>query len=265
MSLIYDTKQVKKFFDEILLSSWEPHEAAFISIAARKKYLPEGYMTGLGKRPEMLDRDIIRTRDFGRYLAGLYRFTASNGYTDQDGLPIHDWAKVFYANIHLSDSIAAYEKMKTKMAGIDREIISHATTGHNDISHALGDIRNLHGLWFTAMQNTYSRKLWIDYDIDLLDGIDKDITAHAAFGIIDELAGCAVTKHAIITHGGVHILLATAKNGTAFSKEFNPDTVLKALQDSFSGMAREVVINRNGMVPLPGTLQGGFPVHFHSR
>ena len=63
----------------------------------------------------MLDRDIIRTRDFDRYLAGLYRFTEKNGYTDEEGLPIPDEAKVFYANIYLSDSIAAYESMKSKV------------------------------------------------------------------------------------------------------------------------------------------------------
>ena len=115
MKLIHNENEVRKFFDIILPSYWETYETAFISIAARKKYLTEGTNTNLGKRPQMLDRDIIRTRDFDRYLAGLYRFTEKNGYTDEEGLPIPDEAKVFYANIYLSDSIAAYESMKSKV------------------------------------------------------------------------------------------------------------------------------------------------------
>ena len=262
MKLIHDENEVKKFFDLILPSYWETYETAFISIAARKKYLPEGTNTNLGKRPQMLDRDIIKTRDFNRYLAGLYRFTEEKGYTDAEGVSVPDEAKVFYANIYLSDSIAAYETMKSKMAEIDREIMSHAITGHNDITHALGNIRNLHGLWYTIIQNTYSRKLWIDYDIDIREEYNKEKLAKDVLDEIDAFAGNIVKKHAVITHGGTHILLAAANNGTAFSKEFNPETLLKYLQSSFDDKTKEIIINRNGMIPLPGTMQGGFPVHF---
>ena len=210
----------------------------------------------------MLDRDIIKDHDFLRYLAGLYRFTSMKGYLDCNMRPIPAGTKVFYANIHLSDSIAAYEEIKAKMAGIDREIISHATTGHNDISHALGSIKGIHSIWYTAMQNTYSRKLWIDYDIDLDDPENREIAAERALSEIDSFAGAAIAKHAILTRGGFHILIASAKNGTAFSKGFNPDLLLKHLEEKIGDGAKEIVINRNGMVPLPGTMQGGFPVRF---
>lgn len=148
------------------------------------------------------------------------------------------------------------------MAEIDREIMSHAITGHNDIAHALGNTRNLHGLWYTIIQDTYSRKLWIDYDVDITEEYDKEKLAKDVLDEIDAFAGKIVKKHAVITHGGTHILLAAANNGTAFSKEFNPETLLKYLQSSFDDKTKEIIINRNGMIPLPDTMQGGFPVHF---
>ena len=87
------------------------------------------------------------------------------------------------------------------MAEIDREIMSHAITGHNDITHALGNIRNLHGLWYTIIQNTYSRKLWIDYDVDITEEYDKEKLAKDVLDEIDAFAGKIVKKHAVITHG----------------------------------------------------------------
>ena len=162
MKLIYSEEEVRRFFSLILPEEWEEHECAFISLAARKKYLKEDEAADLGKRPEMLDKDIIRTRSAERYIAGLYRFSEANGYTDASGNPIPDSAKAFYGNIHLSDAAASYEILKNRIAKIDREVITHSLTGHCDISHALSSIKNIHGIWYSTIQNTYSRKLWID-------------------------------------------------------------------------------------------------------
>ena len=262
MDLIYSEEEIRMFFEKILPERWEDHETAFISIAARKKYLPDNVMTDLGRRPQMLDRNIIKEQDFLTYLAGLYRFTSRNGYLDNNMRPIPDEAKVFYANIHLSDPIAAYEEIKEKMAGIDREIISHAAMGHNDISHAIGSIKNMAGLWYTAIQNTCSRKLWIDYDIDLIDPGIREHAAKRMLAEIDSFAEVIIKKHTVLTRGGFHILMASAKNGTAFSKDFNPELLLKHLEDKFGNESKEIVVNHNGMIPLPGTMQGGFPVRF---
>lgn len=131
----------------------------------------------LGDRPDMLDRDIVKHHDFSEYLSKLYRFTQPEGYRDSNGRTIPQEAMAVYVNLHLSDSIGAWRKTKEQLARIDSEIASKAFTGSADLNHIYHNMRNLAGIWYTQMQNTYSRKLWIDYDIDLIDTGLKEKTA----------------------------------------------------------------------------------------
>ena len=81
MSLIYDENTVRSFFRTVFPDVWERTEGAFISLAARKKYIPEGVDIDLGHRPQMLDKDVVRSRNEDVYIAKLRRFTAPDAYT----------------------------------------------------------------------------------------------------------------------------------------------------------------------------------------
>lgn len=258
MNLIYDETQIRRFFETVLPPVWKDTEAAFISLAARKKYVPEGMAIDLGHRPEMLDREIVKKRSADEYLAKLRRFTAEGGYLAEDGSPIPIEAMAVYVNIHLSDTVAAWRKTKEEMAKVDAELMKHAVYGGNDVSHPLRLLRNMNGIWLTAMQNSYSRKRWIDYDIDPLESDSSDLTSRMAH-VFEEMGVLGQTIW-IRTRGGFHVLLST--EGAPFNAALNPETILKRLQKRLEGQVKEAVINKNGMVPLPGTMQGGREVSF---
>lgn len=236
MNLIHDEKQILRFFETVLPPTWQDTEAAFISLAARKKYVPEGMTVDLGHRPEMLDREVVKKRSADEYLAKLRRFTAEGGYLAEDGSPIPVKA----------------------MAKVDAELTKHAVYGGDDVSHPLRLLRNMNGIWLTTMQNSYSKKRWIDYDIDPIEGDSSELTSRMAH-VFEEMGVLGRTIW-LKTRGGFHVLLST--EGAPFNAAVNPETVLKRLQKGLEGQVKEAVINRNGMVPLPGTMQGGRKVSF---
>ena len=261
MDLIHDTEQIKMFFDTVLPSEWKETEAAFISLAARRKYILEGMRIDLGQRPQMLDRDTVKRRSFAEYIAKLRRFTAPCSYTDENGDAIPVEVMAVYVNIHLSDAVKAWNKTKQEIARIDEEAAAHLFSGGGDLGHISRQMRNLGGIWLTQMQNSYSRKSWMDFDVDLIDTFYRE----EAYGkSMEILAGMGLSgTMAIMTRGGFHLLLPTDRN--AFSRDVNPKTILEKLSAGLSDISKETVINKNGMVPLPGTMQGGYPVRFADK
>ena len=255
--LIYDEKEISRFFDLVLPPVWEETEAAFVSLAARRKYIPDGISLDLGQRPEMLDRDIVKKRNKDEYIAKIRRFTADGGYSGNDGKAIMHEAMAVYVNIHLSDTVSAWRKTKEAIADIDTELIKHAVSGNPSTAHALRMLKNVSSIWLTAMQNTYSRKRWIDYDIDITDSKDSETTRKITEDVFME-CNLITSTIWIKTRGGYHILLSTET--AKFSKAVNPGSILSTLQQKLEGYVQEAVINENGMIPLPGTMQGGKPV-----
>ena len=57
----------------------------------------------------------------------------------------------------------------------------------------------------------------------------------------------------VVTHGGVHLLASNA----GMSKEYNPQTITERLNNEFGSMCDEIKLNKNGLIPCPGTVQGG--------
>lgn len=258
MNLVHDEMEIRTFFNRILPSEWKKTDGAFISLAARRKYVPEGLEINLGHRPEMLDRDVIRTRDIEEYIAKIRRYDCPFGYVDVNGHPIPQECMAVYVNIHLSDSIAAWRRTKEKIAEVDAEIAAHAFNGGWNLEHISRQVRNLSGIWLTQMQNSYSKKRWIDYDIDLIHHSYRKAVEDTVSAIF--LTMKLPLPVMIATRGGIHVLLNTET--ALFSKDVNPETILVELRHQLDGKTTEVVRNENGMVPLPGTMQGGFPVHF---
>ena len=96
----------------------------------------------------------------------------------------------------------------------------------------------------------------MDFDVDLLDPMARSETHEKAMEILHEMGiSGTVTIH---TRGGFHLLVSTERN--IFNKDVNPVTIRSSLEDTLKEVSKEVVINKNGMVPLPGTRQGGHAV-----
>ena len=208
MDLIYDIAQIKTFFETVLPSEWKETESAFVSLAARKKYVSEGMTIDLGHRPEMLDRDTVKHRNFDEYLAKLRRFTAPCSYVDNEGNPIPNEVLAVYVNIHLSDSVKAWNKTKAEIAKIDEETATHLFQGGGDLSHLSRQIRNLGGIWLTQMQNSYFRKRWLDIDVDVMVSETKAETHAKALDVLSAMGVTGIVT--IYTCGGFHLLIPTA-------------------------------------------------------
>ena len=64
----------------------------------------------------------------------------------------------------------------------------------------------------------------------------------------------------VVTHGGVHLLASNA----GMSKAYNPQTITERLNNEFGSMCDEIKLNKNGLIPCPGTMQGGVLVRMLS-
>ena len=256
MDLISNMNQIRLFFETVLPSGWKETEAAFVSLAARKKYAGQGSGLDFGHSTQMLDREIVKRPRLDEYIAKVRRFTAENSYLDMTGHIIPVSAMVVYVNIHLSDAVKAWNKTKQEIARVDEEAMTHLFQGGGDLSHVSRQMKNLGGIWLTQMQNSYSRKRWMDFDVDLLDPMARSEAHEKA---MDVLHGMEITETVTIhTRGGFHLLVST--EGNIFNKDVNPITIRSSLEDVLKEASKEVVINKNGMVPLPGTRQGGHAV-----
>ena len=254
--LVYNRDQIKLFFNTIFPKNWEINELAFVSLAARKKYILERSNIDLGRRPEWLDRDVVKECDENYYLSRILRFE-NEGYTDSNGNSIPDEVKAVYVNIHLSDTKKSWIKFKEEMGKVEEELFSHIyfhTINKERCDHAFRRMGSVPSIWYSIIQNTYSRKEWLDIDIDFdKDAADKENLVDIIKNTLKNLD----IKDAILIHtrGGIHALISTVHNN--FNKDLNPPIIRDSLYNNLKDYTKEVVINNNGMVPLPGTLQGG--------
>lgn len=260
--IIYDENMIRQFFEAIFPHEWNSNEVAFVSLAARKKYLKDKNIN-LGHRPEMLDKEVVKTFDSDYYVSRIRRFE-TEGYLDESNIPIPDEAKAVYVNIHLSDVTRSWIKTKDEMNKVELESLSHLITHQPDISHVMRMMKNLPNIWFSQIQNTYSRKFWIDIDVDIEDPnqvwTDKKTLREVLAENILSQSLIKELKNTIIIHtrGGFHILINCREN--QFDKRINPETIRESIEYQVVDFAKEVVINKNGMVPCPGTYQGGYSV-----
>lgn len=256
MNLIFSEEETGRFFNTVLPSRWRETEAAFVSLAARKKYAGEDSGLDFGHSTQMLAREIVKRPRLDEYIAKVRRFTAEGSFLDMAGNIIPVSAMVVYVNIHLSDAVKAWNRTKQEIARADEEAMTHLFQGGGDLLHVSRQMKNLGGIWLTQMQNSYSRKRWMDFDVDLLD---SEMRSEAHEKAMDILHGMGIAGTVTIhTHGGFHLLVSTERN--TFDRDVNPVTMRASIETALKDVSKEVAINRNGMVPLPGTRQGGHPV-----
>lgn len=245
--MIHDENKLKYFFDTVFPAEWKMNEVAFISLVARNKY--SDVPIKLGNRSEMLDKNVVKTRNFTEYLGKIRRLT-SNGYFDAEDNEIPDCVKTIYVNINLSDASSVWIKTKDEMNKIEFEALSHLINHQPDISHVMKMMRNLPNIWYSRIQNTFSKKRWLDIDIDTSDEIDFKST------LLFNLKNNFVVK----TRGGYHVLLNCIDN--QFNGEVNPESIRKSVEGACGSGTKEVILNKGAMIPCPGTYQAGYPVDF---
>lgn len=221
-------------------------EVYFVSLAARNKYLTpeERHQYGLG-RTEMFSRQVAYDKPGLHYV--MQKLQASLSYRrTRAGHEIPRKALVVYMNVNPCSTIDAYHLFKTQMDGVLQESFhACARRGVEPLSFEAWTRIDRHLM--NAIQKSRGRRMIVDIDIDTRDAF--------VLGELQEfLREHGVDFATVSTHGGYHIL---ARKNTLGG--FN---LYEKLQELEQRTGSEVCINKNGMVPVPGTLQAQALVTF---
>ena len=247
-SLIKDQTEFNTFVS--IFPEMQKDEVAFISLAARNKYLNEEerefYQLG---RTEMFGRLVVRSKDdFNMKMNELSSKRIAR--KTRNGKDIPDECVVCYANINPSSMIKAYDMFMIEM---NKEVFSAFNSEQNQKQANYESIRRMDRVLMNCIQKSRSRKVYIDIDMDT-----KDPDLFEVFVNNLTIEYDPPTFHIIEPHGGYHFLI---KNDT-IPKELNLGKLVQDADKVAKKTGKEVVFNKNQMIPIPGTLQSGFPVKF---
>lgn len=249
--LIYSEEELKKYFD-LVMKPLISTEVFFVSLSARNKYLTEEERRELLLgRTEMFERKLVRYYDWNRFLRTIRKFETNEGsYTTKNNSNIPQKCIVCYININPSDTLKAYKEFNEEMNKYMYEISSNSIKGH-DIDNIINRIKKMDHLLETCYQKSVGTKYWVDVDFD----IPKE-----HFSLVQlfqkELNENNVKSIVIETKSGFHVLLDKSTINYNFTKtiiDIN-EVASRQLEDF------EIVLNKNSMIPLPGTIQAGHEV-----
>jgi hypothetical protein len=271
-NFIHDEQELKRFHTEIMPELKE-FEVFFLSLSCRKKYLTteerEKYHI---TRAEMFDRKLIRTNDYSRLARSVHKYeVAEGGYMTKNNLPVPQHCMTIYLNINPSNSLKALKEFNGKIVDWQYEI----TSGNKDAFSK--KFNKLDVELMNCYQRNRGTKHWIDIDFD----VPEDFNAP------EIMSNFLKSKENLVyywikTKSGYHLLI------NRNTLDFNPEDICKegiselwlywsnrAVENNAlypieergnnvyvggSAITNEIIINKNEMIPLPGTLQGGYPV-----
>lgn len=285
-SLIYDEEQVRKFYREVITKTPAgPFDVDFFCVAARKKYMTEAEReaTRLGDTC-MMEKTICREIDEDIFVHKLQKVDACLDHLySHNGANIPRSCMVLYMNVNHTSMINALKDFKTDVATVESEL--YDVFIKNGSRENIGNkLKRLDNIVLKAYQNpkNIAKRNWIDIDMDINpEKISSENIKFAISYLLDcynvkeeEFTGDNLYK-IIRTHGGYHVLINTdtisksntfhAKNNTGRDikkemlsiKSFMDILEVEAGDKAGFDSIKEIKINQNGMVPIPGTLQGG--------
>jgi len=252
MSLIYSTEELEKFYTTVMMETTDD-ETYFVSLSTRKKYLTDEEREEYQLRnAEMYCRRTSRARTFTRFLHDIERMGVK--YYTSNGKVMPEKATVCYIMVNpRSLSLASSLFMKEMM-----DDVQHVMAYHGQSSK----MNKPESILRTCIQKSRSQRVWIDIDIDVDRRCEELVLDY-----YKELRSRYTLKCELIkTKSGYHLLLHSSEN--EYTKEMNPDIIVKSLERMISLFYEqnnidtkwEVIRNKDEMIPLPGTYQGGFKV-----
>lgn len=245
--------ELSKYFN-FIMPDLLPNELYFISLSARNKYLTkeEREELCLG-RTEMFERRIIKEASYDRVKRTIRKFEVNEGaYTTKNGSNIPEKCLVVYINLNPSCVLKAYKEFNRVYSEYMYELTNNVVKG-NDVSNILYRIKRIENVLKTSIQKSRGTKHWIDIDCDIPKNEEFILNFKKEW-----LDDHNIRNYVIETKSGYHILI------NRFDLKFDPNSLCRALIDKHSWFddKMEVVVNKNEMIPLPGTYQAGHLVKF---
>lgn len=235
MTLITDREQFKQF--KSILPTLKSDEVWFVSLSARNKYLTPEERQHFGiLRTEMFAHHIFRDIDTFEYTLDKLEATLEVKRT-RNNQTISRKAMVVYFNINPSSAVKAYLLFQKEM----NEMLG------DYVSSSLKDKQaNLEGFRFAdrKLLNCFQKSTGSRHFLD----IDIDGEREALDILVGELRKFNIEYYPIKTKSGFHLLV---KRNDLNKSGCRLHEVVQKLDKECS----EVMFNKNGMLPVPGTLQ----------
>lgn len=230
MSLIYDEDLVRYFFkyNDLLTTN----EAHLLLLDARKKYCSE-----LTSTDRVVDRKVLRyyyNLDTIVQKVKAISCVENRFFMHETNKPIPKEAFVLYVTLNPLDTVKAWFRLVNDM--------------NNQLLQAIKDenafrrFSRIDVEWISALHKSVSRKLYWAIDIDR-----KDST------LLHRILNSGIKFRRVIeTKNGFHVIVhINNENGKLLFRD--------KIIDKLDG-GEFVELKKNPMVPVPGTLQGGFEV-----
>lgn len=239
--LIHDVEQMRRFHS--LLAPLQDDEAYFLSMSVRKKYLtPEEREHYQLRNAEMFARKLVKDSSFESFLRTVRSLEVNEGgFTTKNDLPMPANAMVVYAQINPVSGTHALREFQTKVT----DLMFYLPTN----PAAKKQLARLDTLLMNCYQHSHGKKTLLDIDVDTENFYYVD-------RLMNELNLRGVDFEVVATRSGFHVLMRRE------TVKFNYHKMVKEIDFEMeeNGDDGEVVVNKNYMVPLPGTYQAGVPV-----
>jgi hypothetical protein len=257
-----------KWFWTYAMRPLKQHEVYFISLSARNKRLSaeeEREYFHLG-RSEMFHKEIITEDEFSRFLRGIRRCESNKlAYLTKSGRPYPDKVLVLYANIAPTDAYSAMTKQLENLMSIQRALTdSVLRNSPSGIALAYQNIRHSHTTGQSVFARSFSDSDWTDIDSDI-EFCETDDNGRDAFRKVKDFLYGEIGRGnfmQIQTAGGFHWLIRKSILSDV-GRKYKADPVtsiiafIHSIFKAHGVTVNEIVKNRNGMIPLPGTVQYG--------
>lgn len=268
-NLIKDREEFNKLIS--ILPDLNKDEVYFISLSARNKYLTmdERKEYSLGQT-EMFGREIAQSKD-KLYNYTIKKLEATLSYkTTRNGKPIPDKSLICYININPSSMVKAYyqfqKEMNNQMSEITLALLHDKSPNYSFINIQTRELMN-------CIQKSTGTKHFIDIDCDTKE---PDILNYFRETFLKDCIGFYIIE----TKGGYHFLIKRDTIPLRYNLMSVISHAIRLLEDIYEDkyliqdedgdynyeelklMLPEIMINGNGMIPVPGTMQSDHLVKF---
>ena len=282
-SLIWSEEELKKFYD-LINRERDFSNVDFFCLASRKKYLTEKEKAEIKMGDTvMLCKTVLKDYNWPKFLSKIRQADAMAEFVlDSNDNYIPKKCFVMYMNVNHTSVVKAIKEFKETMASWDADTMTLLEYGNTEKRvNLLRQYKSCTEGILKAFQNPKNgRDDWIDIDCDIegdesvREGLAKMVINHFKNKFYREFLVSVSSINAIITHGGIHFLMNKeymSSYNSQISKTYpseevkdhvlTPEKILNEIRELLKDVeSKEIVINPNKMVPIPGTVQGGFKV-----
>ena len=283
-SLIWSEVELNRFYNYIVNIDRNFTDVDFFCLASRKKYLTEEEKSEIKMGDTvMLCKTVLKEYDWDKFLSKIRQADAMAEFVlDSNNNYIPKKCFVMYMNVNHTNVTKAIKEFKETMAKWDADTMTLLEHGNDEKKRNIcRQYKSASDGLLKAFQNPKNGDdKWVDIDCDIegdeshREDLAKMLINHFRNKFYTEFLKGGVPAYIILTHGGLHFLMNKEVMGnfnrqvsqTHFREDvknyiLTPERLLNEIRELLKDeKSKEIVINQNKMVPIPGTIQGGFKV-----